>query len=500
MNERPPNPGTTDSDESEQWAPVWSPAQRESFFAAIARNRRASWQVAAICLVCSAAVAFVAAALMAPLLYAIVGLAMDLINLAVPAPDLLGQLFDKLGPAVDSPEKLSVGSWIRLAGWAALPGLALLALVVLALWRALGRADELDETAMLMRGPLVSQLAERRFTNVVAEMAIAAAIPAPRVLIAERAALNAVALGAADRAPTLIVTRRLLAALDRDEMQGVAAHLVASIANGDLRNGRRVATVVSLFGVLARMATAFSDRTAARSLFALAGAALRPSQARARELLAQLTDPFGPPADATTTAGNETPSGQTSTTLSVREWLWMPLAGPLAMTGFFAGIVSMFLLAPLLALVWRRRKYLADATAVRLTRNPDSLARALGKMTATGSAGALAAWATHLAVVNDAGAPGTSGRGLLSASFVPFFPAPERRLRALGQQGATVQTMRRAVPTLVWAIGVPVGALLALLVGTLIYLLTIVSVMLSALFTMLPAGALHALLRWLSRS
>src|ERR1700749_3806153 len=45
---------------------TWSPAERESFFQAIARHRRASWRVTLTSLLCDALVAIVVAILMAP--------------------------------------------------------------------------------------------------------------------------------------------------------------------------------------------------------------------------------------------------------------------------------------------------------------------------------------------------------------------------------------------------------------------------------------------------
>ena len=82
----------------------------------------------------------------------------------------------------------------------------------------------------------------------------------------------------------------------------------------------------------------------------------------------------------------------------------------------FTGIVSLFLLGPLLSLAWRQRKYMADATAVRLTRDPNTLAEPLEKM--QGSSSAFAPWAAHLSVVSRLGA-----RGLMSNSAVPMFPS-----------------------------------------------------------------------------
>lgn len=172
----------------------------------------------------------------------------------------------------------------------------------------------------------------------------------------------------------------------------------------------------------------------------------------------------------------------------------MPFTGPLVLAGFFGGLVATFVLSPLIALAWRQRKYLADSTAVRLTRNPDTLAEALQRMASAGGNASLAPWVAHLAVVRD----GESSPGaLLSSSPVPMFPAPQRRLLALVRQGATVAVTRPQVPWIVWLVGLPLGALLIGLLTTVIVLLLWLSLALSGLFTLLPFGALNLLLRWL---
>jgi hypothetical protein len=47
-------------------------------------------------------------------------------------------------------------------------------------------------------------------------------------------------------------------------------------------------------------------------------------------------------------------------------------------------VFTSFLLGPLIALLWRARRYLADATAVQLTRDPNSLALALTRLARKG--------------------------------------------------------------------------------------------------------------------
>jgi hypothetical protein len=69
------------------------------------------------------------------------------------------------------------------------------------------------------------------------------------------------------------------------------------------------------------------------------------------------------------------------------------------------------LLGPCMALLWRTRRYLADAGSVELTRNPDALAGALQRLSADNTALAGGEWATHLFVVNPVGDSTLRGSG-----------------------------------------------------------------------------------------
>ena len=85
------------------------------------------------------------------------------------------------------------------------------------------------------REPRPGDLEERQLQNLVEEMAIAAGVRPPRVAILDGAAANAGAVGSGPDDATLIVSRRLLDELDRDQSQGIIAQLVGSVGNGDLR-------------------------------------------------------------------------------------------------------------------------------------------------------------------------------------------------------------------------------------------------------------------------
>ncbi len=68
------------------------------------------------------------------------------------------------------------------------------------------------------------------------------------------------------------------------------------------------------------------------------------------------------------------------------------------------------LLGPCMAMLWRTRRYLADATSVEFTRNPDALARALQCLSEDNTSLDSGDWATHLFVVNPKGDTGLRGQ------------------------------------------------------------------------------------------
>src|ERR687889_2396430 len=80
--------------------------------------------------------------------------------------------------------------------------------------------------------------------NVVEEMAIAAGLPMPKVYIVDDSAPNAFATGRDPDHATVAVTSGLLEKLDRDELQGVMAHEMSHVANFDIRYSMLVGILV----------------------------------------------------------------------------------------------------------------------------------------------------------------------------------------------------------------------------------------------------------------
>src|SRR4030095_770328 len=91
---------------------------------------------------------------------------------------------------------------------------------------------------------------EQQLGNVVEEMALAAGVPPPRVLLLDTPVINAAAVGSSPNDATPIISRRILDECDRDETQGVIGHLIGSIGNGDLRIAFLMISVVLTFGTL----------------------------------------------------------------------------------------------------------------------------------------------------------------------------------------------------------------------------------------------------------
>jgi len=189
--------------------PNWTAAERESFFDAIARHRDAAWRVQAASLVASALVALIVALLLSPLFYAALSLLCDLANLIVPTVNLVEVLGRHLAPILDAPEKISTPQWMVLGGWAALPGLLFMAGTLFVLRRAVRLSGLLDGATFAVLPPDAQRLDEQRFRNVVAEMAVAAGIPEPRVLLADWNTENAAVFGGRDGDAVIVVARRV---------------------------------------------------------------------------------------------------------------------------------------------------------------------------------------------------------------------------------------------------------------------------------------------------
>ena len=414
---------------------VPGPVDRETFFAAQARNRRSAWRLTAFAALGVAMMGVPMSAVISPLVYALAIILNDLVSLVVPTADLLRLLAhaDRQPGASALPDAVVA---VLLVAGLVIPG----SLVMLLAWlgaRSLflaGGADGLLRS-LGARPPRPDDLEERQLQNLVEEMAVAAGVRPPRIAILDGTAANAGAVGSAPDDATLIVSRRLLDELDRDESQGVIAQLVASVGNGDLRAAIAIVSMHRAFGLVMAVLGAPFGPHARRTLLRLVRLGLRRGTPDARELDAideMLIQSAGMPE-------GEVDPGKKTTLADV---LRLPFL--MAYTAFWMARLAFvgFVVGPLLALMWRSRRYLADATAVQLTRNPDGVARGLAALGTRGGAIPAGSWADPLFIVGPERGPAGGFRGD-DFGIVSYSPPVAGRLERLIRQGATVATPRR---------------------------------------------------------
>jgi Zn-dependent protease with chaperone function len=176
-------------------------------------------------------------------------------------------------------------------------------------------------------------LLDRRLVNIVEEMAIASGVPMPRVfLMDDEDSINAFAAGHSINDAVVAVTRGTLTRLSRDELQGVIAHEFSHILNGDMKLNLRLIGV--LYGLL---------------IVALAGRFLLELGGRSR-------------------GGSRSSGSAIAVIFAAGLVLWI------------LGYIGVFFGRLIKAGVSRQREFLADASAVQFTRNPEGIGGALRKI------------------------------------------------------------------------------------------------------------------------
>lgn len=263
----------------------------------------------------------------------------------------------------------------------------LVAMTLSALWRQFqlrGGGESVAKMVgarQLMRH--VESLEERRLLNIVDEMAIASGVVVPSVWVMDgEAAINAFAAGYSPNQAVIVVTHGMLTQLSREELQAVIGHEFSHILNGDMRLN------VRLIGILAGLAViGQGGKGGIGLLLAIPAMFLGVIGFFSFKIM----DWFG-----------ERLKGW-------RAIIWLPVffivASPLmllmlgllyvmVMGDILGGKIVLLLSALIVVLgyvgaifgrliraaVSRQREFLADASAVQFTRNPDGLVSALERM------------------------------------------------------------------------------------------------------------------------
>lgn len=224
-------------------------------------------------------------------------------------------------------------------------------------------------------------LHEQRVLNVVEEMALAAGVPVPPVYLLEEPGINAFAAGLRPENAVIGVTRGAIERLNRDELQGVIAHEFSHILHGDMRLNTRLVAV--LHGIL---------------LLGLIG-----------ELLMRGVGHSGP---ARSSSRSDDKGRGNAVALVMVVGLALLVIGYAGT--FFGNLIK--------AAVSRQREFLADASAVQYTRNPNGIAGALKKL---GRGSRLEA--SHAAEYSHM----YFGQGLALSRMMATHPPLEERIRRI---------------------------------------------------------------------
>lgn len=199
------------------------------------------------------------------------------------------------------------------------------------LYKILALAGGGERVAEMLNAELVIQgsndFKKQRLLNVVEEMSIASGTPVPPVYLLDEEGINAFAAGYKPGDAIIGVTRGAIEKLSREQLQGVIAHEFSHILNGDMRLNIRLIgllhgiLLIGIIGYYILRSTSHSRRSRDSGGAALLGLGL----------------------------------------------VMIGYAGT-----FFGNLIK--------AAVSRQREYLADASAVQFTRNPEGIAGALKRI------------------------------------------------------------------------------------------------------------------------
>lgn len=218
----------------------------------------------------------------------------------------------------------------------------LLVIILGSLYKVFTLRDGGKVIAIMLGGqrinPSTSKFAERQLLNIVEEMALASGIPVPPVyLMKNEDGINAFAAGYMFDDAAIGVSHGALEYLNRDELQGVIAHEFSHVLNGDMRLNIRLIgllhgiLLIAMIGYFVLRSIGSSSRGSSRNKKSGGGSSIIPILAIGCLLI---------------------------------------VIGSIGQ--LFARLIK--------AAVSRQREFLADASAVQFTRNPDGIAGALKKI------------------------------------------------------------------------------------------------------------------------
>ena len=279
--------------------------------------------------------------------------------------------------------------WALLGDWRfAIPSI-FLALIVSSISAIIGYYAGPSAVLAMSGARPITKEDDPQLYNIVEELSLASGLPTPALYVVDTPAMNAFATGRDPQHAAIAVTSGLRQRLKRDELQGVIAHELSHVQNFDIR-------FMTLMAVLVGVVVMIAD-IGSRAIF-YGGGRRRSGDSR---------------------GGG---GGGAIQLVIILVALLLAIVAPI--------------LAKLIQLaVSRQREYLADASAARMTRYPEGLARALEALAADTEPMVEASRATaHLFIVQPMMASGRRAGGEGTSMWSSHPPIAERisRLRSIG--------------------------------------------------------------------
>jgi len=378
------------------------PVDRVHFEDEQRRYRRKSWRFSAFAALAAVVTGIPACIVVTPLVYTFALVVAYVVNAFVPLhPSTwtwLQTLAEAIPRAVDAIDKAGIQhNVVRIAlGIAVLvvPGAITMFVTWIVIRGLLGRVGVGWSLDRLGARPLKTRdLEEIQLRNLVEEMAVAAGVAPPKVLMIDVPEPNAAITGLHVDDSTILVTRGLLDTLDRDETQAVIAHLVGSVGNGDLKIASIIFSIYQTWGALALALDAPVQKRARKAIWRAIKVAFRPqrrevdvweaefvSDALLRGSLNEDADPTDIGERVMSSSSSRTRQRQPNFMENGYVMAMLPLMLGAQIVRFAIFISSVVLVGPIISFMWRTRRHLADAMAVQLTRYPSGLASALQKL------------------------------------------------------------------------------------------------------------------------
>lgn len=223
------------------------------------------------------------------------------------------------------------------------------------------------------------------FYTVTENLCLGAKMPKPKLYVIEDTAMNAFATGRDPEHAVVCATTGLLSRLNRSEIEGVVAHELSHVKNYDIR-------LMSIVTILVGFVALLSDWMIRMTYFGGGRRRNRDNQE----------------------------GGQIEVILFI--------------VGLILAILSPIIAQLIQLAISRRREFLADASAVGFTKNPEGLAKALEKITADKEPLEAANKATaHLYIANPL--KNTHSAVGMFAKMFATHPPVEERIKALRQLG-----------------------------------------------------------------